>query len=301
MPRSFPPTNSETEVKICIAVSTIGKTDRFDLLLDSIQSQNSSSFVFGVCDQSTDSQVRERIHQREWAIPTFLTTSDAPGLSAGRNAVISSAPEDCTHFMFPNDTSTFGPNLIQQLSHEAINYDVVVMSYSDGQRPRYLFPQSTDSLNKENIWLAIEPGTVLSSRLIHSVNGFDEHLGTGCDTPFQAGEGSDLLLRALPFTPKAKWVPDLVIDGVPQAYSLSQKQRRNKQLMYGRGYAEVLRRHRYSSIRRTLSILAPFRHINTWIHRSAFIEALYLSVGRLQGGFPFTRSIPFPGELGWPG
>jgi hypothetical protein len=196
------------------------------------------------------------------------------------------APASCTHFWFPNDSSELPPDLVAQVAQAAAGYDITVLTYVDDDGPRQVFPPGHTALNPTNAWRVNEPCLVLARGLAEALGGFDESLGPGAPTPFQACEAGDLMLRAVDHHPSLNWRPDLRILGVTQGYGLSPRARCVKQLGYGRGFGEVLRRHGNSVVRRLAAVAGPFSHRPAWRSRQGWAEALWSAIGRWQGAFP---------------
>lgn len=269
-------------VYLCVVISSIGQTDRLRDLLRSLGHQQSGNFVVVVCDQSADGSVTETCSEFRGAMNIIITTS-MRGLSLGRNTAIAAAPEECTHFMFPNDTSSLPRTLMAELAKLHEEADIVVMSYVDDNGVRYRFPAGREDLTFSNVWKAIEAGTVISKRVINHTGGFDSSLGTGSSGPWQSGEGTDLLIRAMSAKPKVHWAPDLRVNGVAQDFGLDPKLRRQKLRAYGRGYGRVLSKWKYPLRARCKACLGAFVRAADPRNQMTFVDAFYSSVGRLEG------------------
>ena len=118
------------------------------------------------------------------------------------------------------------------------------------------------------------------------MGGFDEELGIGSASPWQAAEGPDLILKALKRGYACYYDPSLY--GFHREYDLDDPAegmtRRGR--MYGRGMGYVLRRHRYGFPTLLHWALRPL--VTTFIsatcgrlHRVAY--SLSVSVGRMEG------------------
>ena len=267
---------------LCVVISSLGKTDRFRLLLASLAAQTRHDFVVGVCDQSSDGSVTAAV--REFGAELIMfTVASSRGLSRGRNEVIRHADPRVTHFMFPNDTSTLPKTFVADLYERHQDADVLAVSYLDGGVPRRAFPVSHAELDAENVWQIIEPGMVLSRTALEIGGPFDEELGTGAPSPWQSGEGTHLLLglRGRPLT--VHWDPGLAVLGVPEDYSLTATERRAKLRAYGRGYGYVLSTWNYPLTRRVKAIGGPILRAALNNSGKALFDSLYASTGRLEG------------------
>jgi len=272
----------EDKVKLCIVVSSIGRSDRLEGLIESLRAQTSTNFVLGICDQGPDGIVTRIVGAVPSDLGWFVTTSE-PGLSAGRNSVIRAAPSDVTHFAFPNDTSRLAPDFVDAIHAHAATADIIAVSYVHDGTSRYRFPAGTYAVDRSNVWSIIEPAMVLSRDLLNQIVGFREDLGTGSANWWQSGEGTDLLLRAIECRCwNTVWAPEIKVGGVSQGFGLSDLARRQKLRSYGRGYSCVLVNHKYSVIRILLAIAAPA--CRGLIRRDIdFQDSYYTSLGRLEG------------------
>jgi hypothetical protein len=267
--------------KLCFALSSVGRTDRLRACLESLAELAGDNCVVGVCDQSRDGSVTALaatvLHGKPW----FGTTS-GPGLSAGRNAIIAAAPNDVTHFSFPNDTSSFPTDFVARVLSFA-SFDVLVASYVNSGSVRYRFRAGMRPLTRRNVWRALEPATILSAAFIERFGSFDEGLGTGSAGPFQSGEGTDLLLRAVPSAVETAWVPDLCVFGVVEGHGLTLAQLYAKRRGYGRGYGFLLRRHEFSWGFRVKALIAPLAKGLLGFRLTSFRIGLETALGRLEG------------------
>jgi hypothetical protein len=180
---------------------------------------------------------------------------------------------------------------VEKVKRECLNRDLLVLGYRDSDCLRYTFPTGDYALTRENVWNAIEPATVFSSNLFNLIGGFDETIGAGADSPFRSGEGTDLLLRAIPFITEVFWVPTIQVIGVPQSFSLTKKQSREKLYYYGRGYGWILKKYKYSFGRKAAAIFGPFLKIEFVTSGIAgVLNAFFSSFGRLVSICSSSRS-----------
>jgi hypothetical protein len=269
-------------MQLCVVISSLGRTERLGDLLESLCAQTESNFEVCVCDQSPDGSVRKVLGDYSERL-NFLVTSSARGLSRGRNAGIGLASEVSTHFVFPNDTTLLPANFVEDLYRNHSGIDVLAVSYMEEGVPRNSFLKSTDSLDCESVWLISEAAMVVSKRAVEWAGGFDEDLGTGASTPWQSGEGTDLLLKLRDKSPVVHWDPSLHVMGVSQDYALSAAERRTKLRSYGRGYGYVLSRWRYSWRRRLMALAGPFIKPLTTGKWMDFCDSVYSCIGRVEG------------------
>lgn len=277
-------------VNLVLGVTTLGKSNLLLSQLESLECQTDLDFTFILCDQSKGA-LKDYLSTLEASpIRNKIVSSQRLGASRGRNLIINSAPVSATHFIFPNDTSTFPPDFVEQVKQVSANQDLVVLGYSEVGRLRYKFEPGNYSLNQNNVWNAIEPATVFSSAVLNFAGGFDEALGSGVEGPFRSGEGTDLILRVREKITKISWMPSIRVIGVPQSYSLNNREHQRKLYYYGRGYGHVLRMHNYSWQRKLASIAGPFLKRDVFSGGfQGLINALYSSTGRAISLFSIRR------------
>lgn len=267
---------------LCVVVSSIGKTERLAALFESLARQSYKDFSVGVCDQSVDSSVTTLANEFQGRLTIFTTTS-SPGLSSGRNAVIRAASSDVSHFIFPNDTSILPETLVADLCRKHPKTDLVVLRYIDNGVPRYHFKDGNYSLDLENVWRVIEPAMVLSRTATDAAGGFDELLGTGCPTPWQSGEGTDVLLKLMHKNLTVHWDNELSVMGVSEKHGLSQKYYLAKLRGYGRGYGRVHSKWSYPMLKKIKICVTPWARFLMPSSSMSFTEAAAVSLGRLEG------------------
>lgn len=76
-----------------------------------------------------------------------------------------------------------------------------------------------------------------------ALRGFDESISTGSPSPWQAGEGTELLMWAMSAGKKVVAAPDVLVEGQGECRTLDSKQLKVKRQSYARGTGHVLRLH----------------------------------------------------------
>jgi hypothetical protein len=277
------------EVRLLIAISTLGKRGRFQETLDSLKQQTDQNFRLIICDQSENCNIADLFDFRGLELKLEIVPTMMRGASLGRNLLWSSSPEDTSHVIFPNDTSIFDRDFVKEIKRTTGETEIHVLSYEQNGKPRYVFAQGSDPINHSNVWLVLESATVFSMELLRKVGGFDEKIGTGSSTPYQSGEGTDLLLRSLVIQPRCRWSPDISVHGVPEDYSLTKSAYRKKVRSYGWGYGHLLSKHRFSLRKKITSLVGPF--IRAIQFKLDFRVAVQIAAGRFLG-IVSTRPLP---------
>lgn len=274
-----------TDVRICFVISSVGRSDRLERCAAALEAEPADRIVVGFCDQSVGGDAARRFRDR-YSGPFFVTQS-APGLSAGRNSVIAAAPEDVTHFAFPNDSSVITEGFTDRLIDRHAHADVVVGRYEDrADTPRYVFDAGERPLDLYNSWRVLEPAMVLSRGMLADVGPFDESIGTGSTGP-QSGEGTDILLRYVRSRAieqqRVHWDPQLVVDGVAQDYGLTRREDLRKRYRYAIGYGALLRRWDYPVWFRLRALVAPLRAAVSGEGLRGLADGVATGTGRARG------------------
>jgi GT2 family glycosyltransferase len=152
------------------------------------------------------------------------------------------------------------------------------------------FDETPGEVSRDSVWRRGNSTTIfVTRRLAEQVNGFDESLGVGAASPWQSGEETDFLLRALKAGARIQFDPRLVVRH-PQALSLAGSARR-KAVLYSRGYMKVVRRHQFGVAFEIRSILVPL--VGSLVH---------VARGRYErAALSFWTALGRLGAVIWPG
>ncbi|MCO6008544.1 glycosyltransferase [Actinoallomurus purpureus] len=281
--------NSKT--KFAVVVTTIGRPELLDHLLASIHAQTLRPSEVVVVDQSSDDGTRTVVASWADRLPVRRLTS-ARGASVGRNVGVA-ALGDCDFVAFPDDDTSYLPDTLAQaaavLTRAPSAGGVSGRSVGTPGRPAQLtsFGDRQMPLNHRTVWTsAIEHTVFLRRDFIRAVGGFDEDLGVGAASPWQSGEGTDLLLRGL----KAGWTilfdPQIIIvEYNPDAPSPGERAYHIKARRYARGTGRVYRAHHGLGLRvrvvfRPLAAAALSIAGGRW---ALTIWYLQRAIGRIEG------------------
>ncbi|MBA8816665.1 glycosyltransferase involved in cell wall biosynthesis [Microbacterium halimionae] len=233
-------------------MSTLGRIEPLRKLLDSLCAQLSERDHLVVVAQSEQDRVRQLVAEFSPQTDARIdVTTSGRGASLGRNtgfAYTQGVPDNAL-VLFPNDTTWFPPGSVDAIrsgmGESALGCIPVVTE--DG--PRFVLPPVGTPLNYETVWAVIEMGLLIRADRFRALNGFNEAIGTGAASPWQAGESTDLLLRALEMDASVaqqfRWIhhEKAFVGGIPEAAGLSPRERRWKLRAYGRGIGHVYKSH----------------------------------------------------------
>jgi glycosyltransferase involved in cell wall biosynthesis len=247
-------------VKVSIVVSTIGRAPRLDALFASLHEQRQRPHEVIVVDQSPGGVARGVVADHRGLLPLTYLESAAVGASAGRNLGIRSCTGDVVGF--PDDDCVYPPETLATLVGLlacAPGVDIVAgrLVGSEGLS-RLSFPPMPSVLHRRNVWsCAIEATTFLRRAVLRNVGAFDEDLGVGSSGPWQSGEGTDLILRALAAGHRALYTPEISIRELGPPPDLASAAYAAKARRYARGTGRVFRKHPYTPWERAATVIRP--------------------------------------------
>lgn len=273
---------------VLLVVSTLGRVEPLTRLLDSVVPQLAPVDRLVVVAQDRVDEVRAAVAAAGREDVLRVLTS-ARGASLGRNTGIDALgdADDDALVMFPNDTTWFPPGTIDAVRRLVADAPGGAVTVSTEIGPRFPLPSPGTPLDASTVWQVIEMSLVIRLGILRRIGGFDAAIGTGASTPWQAGEVTDLLMRALQAEPSLSgafvWtaVDDVRVGGIPETAGLDPRERRWKLRAYGRGVGRVLARHPF-----------PLRH------RWGFVAAgLLVGVRRGSEYGPLDGGAAFLGRL----
>ncbi len=274
------------QVRIGVAITTVGRWGSLRELLDDLAAQTCPPRAVAIAHHDpADAGALEALAASFAGVLQIRTLISARGISNGRNAAASALGGDVDWLWFPNDTSRVAADFLERVSHHcAASTTAVAVQLADREGPRHPLPAPGTKLTRRTVWGAMEPATLIRRDPFLAVGGFDPGLGSGADSPWQSGEGPDLLLRMSERDDfSIEWVGDIVIQAQTEFAHLTPHERRRKQRSYGRGAGYVLRTWRYplwyKAAHLVAAALMPLRKPEKFGPGEAFA----LLVGRAEG------------------
>lgn len=270
-------------MRVGVVVSTLGQSEAFGLLLESLASQSYPAQQIIVVDQGDGAMVSELVEQWQDRLPITRLTS-ARGVSLGRNTGWE-ALDECDIVAFPDDDVTYEPTAFADVVREFEDPTVLALSGRlTGSGDRLAFGGERSDIDRKSVWTkAIEATTFYRMYVLKTTGGFDVTLGVGAPTKWQSGEGTDLLLRALKLGARAVYVPSIVITEHQRETTYADYLRKVR--LYGRGTGRVYR-IRYSPLECALVLVKPMVAVLLNIVRGRKAEAekkWQAALGRAEG------------------
>lgn len=237
-------------VDLGLVVTTLGRVDPLERLLESLHGQLEAGDRLVIVAQERAPEIEALASAHRGPDLAITVTTSGRGASLGRNTGVAHLGTGDFLLLFPNDTTWFPAGSIASLRERADDMNAGALTVIDENGPKFTLPDPDTALDRWNVWSVIEMGLVMRRSVFDELGGFDAGIGTGAQTPWQAGEATDLLLRLLARRPDLAgrfcWLPDdVTVGGVADARGLSTSERRRKLRAYGRGLGRLVMRHPY--------------------------------------------------------
>ena len=223
-------------MKIGLVVSTIGRPDALGRLFESITRSSLAPVRIVVSDQDRSGQTLGVCLRWASRLPVLRVPSTG-GAAAGRNVGLASLGE-CDVVGFPDDDVWYAKDTLERacIAFDRWSADVVTgrLAEASGEDGRWRWPRSVELLTHENAWrLGIEATMFFRRSQLQGMT-LRPDLGVGAPTPWQSGEGTELLLRGL----SRGWVG--IYDGSVRVYEDCPVYEPSRYRAYGRGTGRVI-------------------------------------------------------------
>ena len=236
----------ESMVKFSLVLATINRVREVDNFLQSLTRQTYQNFELIVVDQNVDNRVEELLERSRSDIEILHLRSE-PGLSRARNRGLEFVRGDIV--AFPDDDCWYPTDLLEKVASYFERHEIDIATGqsrdADNRHSQRLWPSRPCQANKISIWrLAISYTVFARAACVRQIGGFDESLGVGADSPWQSGEETDYLLRAIDCGFTVHYFPDLWVFH-PQKTQVYDAATIERARVYGAGLGRVLNKHSY--------------------------------------------------------
>ena len=184
---------------ISLVVCTLGRKDPLRRLLVSLCKQTYRPFEIIVVDQNGGDYLNPVLE--EFPSLPIIRVRSGKGLSKGRNAGLE---RTCGGIIgFPDDDCWYDPHVLQSVARFfSSRPEIDLMSGrtvdAHGHQSLNRYCSESGPITRSNVFTTGNSNTIFARRsVVAAVDGFDETLGVGASSPFQAGEESDFLLKCL--------------------------------------------------------------------------------------------------------
>ena len=273
-----------------LVVSTKGRTHELATLLASLQAQTCRDFEVLVVDQNDGSELLALLG-RDWGFPLVrLPRPRERGLSRGRNVGWRAASG--TFVCFPDDDCWYDPGFLTYAARRLnlTQADVLTgrAAAPDGRSINGRFEEEAQRVSRrERVWTTqIEWVAFFRRTLLERLKGYDDEVGVGASSPWQACEGQEIVLRALESGAACFYDPDLVGRHAEMVVDQPDRSTIRKARAYGRGMDHVLRKHRFGVVAGTYWTIRPLLRAVLLLVRMRPADARYyaaVALGRFEG------------------
>ena len=253
---------------ISIIVATIHRVSELERLLGSLEKQNERNFEVIVVDQNRDDRLAPVLAR--YANLTTRRLQSERGLSRARNVGLSVAQGEL--LTFPDDDCWYLPELLERMktwfdAHPEFGMLGASLRTAENAPAATMAPTAC-RCSKDNVSKCVLSATLFMRRVVSlAVGGFDENLGVGSPSQYQAGEERDYVLRALEKGFQMWYDPSLTVYH-PTMYSLERQRTTAYAYALSEGYVQRL--HAF-----------PLRRVGTELIRSFGGAAIRLCQGDL--------------------
>ncbi|WP_375203504.1 glycosyltransferase family 2 protein [Hyphococcus sp.] len=277
-------------MKLSLVISTLGRTTDITRLFESLEAQACEDFEVIVVDQNDDERLAEFIRPDDWQFAIrHIRTPDQRGLSRGRNVGWRQARGEIV--LFPDDDCWYPADFLSRALKlfDELNADILCGRAADmtGRSINGRFEKTRQQIDRKNVFTTqIEWVAFFRRDMLFKLGGYDETIGVGASTPFQACEGQDIVLRALASDAKAFYDPDLYGHHADISKARPDRSSIVKARGYARGLGRVLRLHRYSTASLFLWLARPLAKMPFSMLRGRFKKTVELGnifLGRAEG------------------
>jgi len=272
------------DISISLVVATLGRTTQLERLFDSLVRQDYTNFEVIVVDQNSDDRLAY-LFDRRWPFPIqHIHTPSERGLSRGRNKGWPAAKGAL--IVFPDDDCWYPPWFLSRGSELLSSWQAHVLTGraadEAGNDINGKYAKTPQVIDRSNVWFSgIEWVMLFRKSALQAVDGFDETIGVGASTPWQACEGQDIILRIL--SKNLKCVFDPSFYGHHEVFNILIP---FKGRAYGRGLGHVLSRHNYGGLSKAMWVCRPLARLALSILKGRVSDSRYsldVFLGRLEG------------------
>lgn len=233
-------------MKFSLILSTKGRTDEIERVFEGFRSQTLQDFEIIVSDQNDDDRIVDLLKKIAWPGPLTHIVNDG-GLSAARNKALELAQGEIIGF--PDDDCKYFPTLLQDVADffdSSPGYGFLSGRSVDdhGRDAASRHAREAGPTRRFTIYeQCIEFALFVRRASLGSVR-FDENMGVGCRTPWQADEGPDFMLNLLEHGVRGYYDPQFAV-WHPRVEAAYNDALRGRSYRYACGSGYFLRKHAY--------------------------------------------------------
>jgi len=280
-------------------VATVDRTEPLRRLLHSLAEQDHPLREVIIVDQNLQPLPGSLLYESKWPFPLrHIHCPGRRGVSYARNLGWRQA--EGRWLLFPDDDCWYPAGyLTQAITTVRCDQAVILTGRAAAPTGRTIngrFEKSAGWISFRSVLTSqIEWNMLVRRDAMAQLRGYDESISLGGSTPWQGGEGYDLLFRAIALDMRCRYDPTLIAhhDELPVEEPDIHMQRKGRD--YARGLGRILAIHGFgfsgaarwtarSLVNLTLSLLAA--------RGTRARYYLHQAVGRAEGFFGRTSPVP---------
>jgi glycosyltransferase involved in cell wall biosynthesis len=281
---------------ISLIVATLNRVAELERLLLSLEEQSCQDFEVLVVDQNTDDRLIPVLARRPRLQIQHLHSER--GLSRSRNVGLRAASGNL--IAIPDDDCWYPPDLLAAVaawfdSHVEFGLLFTALRTAENAPSGPKTPAAARRCNKSDVSTCLAASAALFMRqsVANAVGGFNEHLGIGAASKYQAGEERDYVLRAHEHGFQFWYEPALTVHHPPFG---SIERLKTTTYSYALSEGCVQRMHRYPLCKVGSDLIRSFGGAAVRLCQGDLFNA---SVYMRRGSGQLVGYLCGPRDLGW--
>jgi len=292
-------------MKVSMIMSTLGRTEEVLHFIDALKQMEHGDFELIIVDQNPDGRLCKACASLAPGFPLqCLASPRARGVSRGRNLGASKASGEI--LCFPDDDCIYPPALLGKVLRCFLETGADIVcgraAAPDGRSINGRFENSAMRVDMRNVFTTqIEWMVFFRRRVFEKLRGYDEGIGVGADTPWQACEGPEITIRALQAGFLVHYDPELFAHHPELNTREPDEAMRAKGRRYARGMGHVIARHGYGWGFKAKFLVRPLGGAGLALLQGKLDRVLYylnVALGRAEGYAGTCVGGPSPQSAG---
>ncbi len=238
-------------VKYSLIVPSINRTNELERLFESLEKQTLHDFEVVLVDQNTDDRLLSIVEDYSHRFFINHLRSQTKGAARARNLGISQALGEV--LLWPDDDCWYPSTVLQEidqlLSTNSNATGIIGILVDENGNPfnRWKPAKVTPATLIDTFIHAREPAIILRKEIVLKAGGFDDSIGTGAETPWGAGEGTDLCIRVMKAGGNLVIAPSISIFHPNQKIRPGDLSQQQKAYNYARGMGGILKKNQLNT------------------------------------------------------
>ena len=182
-------------MRVAFVVPTVGRMAPLQRLFASLEGQLETGDHIAIATVGDVDAIRTLADSFEFPEGCVSVCKSPWGISTARNLAVESLRTNVDFLLFPNDTTWYENDFVRNFKMLDVTESCGAIEVVDETGPMFVLPAAGTPLTKAKVWQVVEAGLFMDHGAFRSLGGFNEEFGTGGSTPWQSGEGTELLVR----------------------------------------------------------------------------------------------------------